>query len=250
MAVVLLILKIIGITLLVILGLVVLILLLVLFVPFRYSGRVVYKDGITVRAEASWLLKVIAVIGSYAENKFDLKLRFFWFFNKPADLSGKKEEHSEKTEEETPEEKIPLKERFEKLKRNLTVLKGMADDERITDALSFLFSELKRFLKHLAPKKLSGHLEYGLSSPYDTAILLSVFATSLPVHKNRVEITPDFDREILDADVKIKGRIFVVVVVSIALGVLFNKNVRYLMRTYKKYFGKKKENLAGGLQNG
>ena len=77
MAVLLLILKIIGIILLILLGLILLILAVVLFVPVRYqvSGSIVEKT--TVRIAVTWLLHAVSWRAAYEEEGFSSQLRIF-----------------------------------------------------------------------------------------------------------------------------------------------------------------------------
>lgn len=72
----LLLLKIIGITLLVLIGLLVLIILLLLFVPVRYALKAEADERITVRARASWLLCLLYAGAAYDET-FGVVIRVF-----------------------------------------------------------------------------------------------------------------------------------------------------------------------------
>ena len=77
MSVVLLILKIIGIALLCILGLIFLILTVVLWVPIRYQGNVVYDRTLSLHAGISWLLKLLQIRFDYENGGTDLAVRVF-----------------------------------------------------------------------------------------------------------------------------------------------------------------------------
>lgn len=78
LAVILAILKWIGITILVILGILIFILCLVLFVPIRYKADGFYKETYQVRAKVNWLLHIVSVTFHYEkEQPFHMKLRVF-----------------------------------------------------------------------------------------------------------------------------------------------------------------------------
>ena len=113
MAVLLLILKIIGIILLILLGLILLILAVVLFVPVRYQVSGSIGEKTTVRIAVTWLLHAVSWRAAYEEEGFSSQLRIFGITRK-----GKKPDDGEPGEDdredgaEEPEERsaadVPL----------------------------------------------------------------------------------------------------------------------------------------------
>ena len=75
MAVILLILKIIGIILLILLGLILLALALVLFVPVRYRVSGDIEQQVSVRIAITWLLHLVRFDALYDDGKFDSRFR-------------------------------------------------------------------------------------------------------------------------------------------------------------------------------
>ena len=106
MAVLLLILKIIGIILLILLGLILLILAVVLFVPVRYQVSGSIGGETTVRIAVTWLLHAVSWRAAYEEEGFSSQLRIFGITRK-----GKKPDDGEPGEDdredgaEEPEER-------------------------------------------------------------------------------------------------------------------------------------------------
>ena len=106
MAVLLLILKIIGIILLILLGLILLILAVVLFVPVRYQVSGSIGEKTTVRIAVTWLLHAVSWRAAYEEEGFSSQLRIFGITRK-----GKKPDVGEPGEDdredgaEEPEER-------------------------------------------------------------------------------------------------------------------------------------------------
>lgn len=99
LAVILAILKWIGITILVILGILILVLCLVLFVPIRYKADGFYKETYQVRAKVNWLLHIVSVTFNYEkEQPFHMKLRVFGI---PLFDNLKKKEKREKKTKKT-----------------------------------------------------------------------------------------------------------------------------------------------------
>ena len=88
MGIVLLILKILGITILCILGLILLLLALILFVPIRYrvQGKAESKQEWNGTVDVTWLLRIIHLrIEAQSPKSVKKKLRIFWFFGKKKD---------------------------------------------------------------------------------------------------------------------------------------------------------------------
>ena len=106
MAVLLLILKIIGIILLILLGLILLILAVVLFVPVRYQVSGSIGEKTTVRIAVTWLLHAVSWRAAYEEEGFSSQLGIFGITRK-----GKKPDDGEPGEDdredgaEEPEER-------------------------------------------------------------------------------------------------------------------------------------------------
>ena len=106
MAVLLLILKIIGIILLILLGLILLILAVVLFVTVRYQVSGSIGERTTVRIAVTWLLHAVSWRAAYEEEGFSSQLRIFGITRK-----GKKPDDGEPGEDdredgaEEPEER-------------------------------------------------------------------------------------------------------------------------------------------------
>ncbi len=114
MAVVVAILKTIGMILLVLLALCVLLLCAALFVPVRYRVTVETKDEIRVRCQISWLLRVVYIVQETLES--GIRIRIFGipldrlkkipaFFRRTKKTAEKKEETKE-TPQEEPEEGV------------------------------------------------------------------------------------------------------------------------------------------------
>lgn len=95
-AVLLTVLKVIGIILSVILGTLLLVILAVLFVPVRYNFKAAYNEKFTMNARVSWLLNIFRVLICYDEEmKTTIKILFF---NIGGDKNKEKKNKKEKKE--------------------------------------------------------------------------------------------------------------------------------------------------------
>ena len=110
----LLLLKIIGIMVLIILGVLVLSVCVVLFVPLRYQGEAVIKDGLEslkAHLKFSWFLHLVSGYIIYENKKMDWRVRVLWKKvntgeeeekrEKPQEIKENKKKHEVMTEEAT-----------------------------------------------------------------------------------------------------------------------------------------------------
>ena len=142
-------------------------------------------------------------------------------------LEGRKEDWDIFEEGEKPTLMMRIKRKaaslYEKLRMALKVKKAY-------DAVK---GSLFRLIKHILPKKISGYIVYGFDDPSATgksAALLSIFYPVLP---EKLEISPCFEGAMLECDLQIKGRIFLIYVLVHGLKIYFNKEVKIAMGRVK-----------------
>lgn len=165
-----------------------------------------------------------------------------------------KEEKKEEIQESEPEKKKPglLKGFMEKIKSipakirkiRLTIKrtcvkiewwKGFFSNPRIKEAISFCWKDIKKLICHILPVKVEGKITFGFEDPSITGKIVALLGMSIPFHKNRIQVMPLFqtDRNILEGNIKMKGRIYGVVLVKTAAEIYFNKNVKYMINRWK-----------------
>ena len=165
-----------------------------------------------------------------------------------------KEEKREEIQESEPEKKKPglLKGFMEKIKSipakirkiRLTIKrtcvkiewwKGFFSNPRIKEAISFCWKDIKKLIRHILPVKVEGNVTFGFEDPSITGRIVALLGMSIPFHKNRIQVMPLFqtDRNILEGNIKMKGRIYGVVLVKTAAEIYFNKNVKYMINRWK-----------------
>lgn len=165
-----------------------------------------------------------------------------------------KEEKREEIQESEPEKKKPglLKGFMEKIKSipakirkiRLTIKrtcvkiewwKGFFSNPRIKEAISFCWKDIKKLIRHILPVKVEGNVTFGFEDPSITGRIVALLGMSIPFHKNRIQVMPLFqtDRNILEGNIKMKGRIYGVVLVKTAAEIYFNKNVKYMLNRWK-----------------
>jgi len=243
MAILLTILKIIGIVLLCILGLVLLLLLMVLFVPLRYKVKASYKDDIYACVKASYLLHIVSFTLKYTD-KLDMKLRILGIpirLKKKATKSSEDEETKDKAEDENPEESDREAEEKPKktLKENLATAKEYLDilsEDSTKAAFNTCKKRLGRMLKHLIPKKMDIVVKYGLKDPYITSVIMTVYDVFYVYLGKVITLYPIYYDETIDIKANIKGHIRPAPLLWQAVLVVLDSNCR---RFYKKIRRKK-----------
>ncbi len=115
LSVILLILKIIGITLLILIGLLLAILLTVLIVPIRYRVQGEHgEEKLYIGARVSWLLHLVGVTVNYAESILHIRIRVLWITlydnqNPKVKRSKKKNPRATKQSRKKTENKNPIR---------------------------------------------------------------------------------------------------------------------------------------------
>ncbi|MCR4715761.1 MAG: DUF2953 domain-containing protein [Lachnospiraceae bacterium] len=88
-----------------------------------------------------------------------------------------------------------------------------------------------KIIKHILPNKVRGYIYYGFDDPATTGQLLALISAFYPVIAPRFQIVPNFEETVIEADVHIKGRIHLIVIVLAALRIVISPNT---IRTAKR----------------
>lgn len=137
---------------------------------------------------------------------------------------------------ETPPEKIPKKNKknvFKKLRDIYNKLKvriaafidtvkrllekrdrliAEIEDADNREAVSFALNMVKKFLKHILPRKHKVYLRFGTGDPARTGELLGLMCAFAALLGLNLEAEPDFENKIMECDIPFKGRISILVV--------------------------------------
>lgn len=112
--------------------------------------------------------------------------------------------------------------------------KQFLTNPRVKEAFSYVWSRVKRFLKHLFPTKLEGQVVFGAEDPSLTGTVLAVLGITIPLHKNCIAVTPVFTgNNYLEGHLKLRGRVYGIVILLTALQIYFHKNVQYIIHRWK-----------------
>lgn len=99
-------------------------------------------------------------------------------------------------------------------------------------ALLFLKGKGFLVLRHMLPVKIQGNLHFGFEDPSITGQVLAVAGMVYPLYGKTFRIIPDFEQQILEGEVNLKGRVFGGYLLLQAWQIYRCKEIR---RTYQRF---------------
>ena len=116
----------------------------------------------------------------------------------------------------------------------IRMIKTTLENDIFKRAFELVKRKLIRLLKMIAPDKARVDLKLGLGDPADTAEVMALYGAFYPVIFKKVSFEPDFDRKVIYADAHFKGHITVATVLYCVGVCYFNKDVKKVIRRFKK----------------
>jgi hypothetical protein len=220
MLILLIILKILLYLLLFIIGLALLLLLL----PINYSGQVIAADGFRAEVAVGWAWKLLGISAEMEGEAVDISLRLF---NKRIfRIKNRKTAVKEEKTDNPPEEK----------KKESKPDKGLGFKD-ITDKalLEEILGYFKRVLNIVKPKYLHIYGTYGFEDPSITGAICGgtgILKSMLP--HARLNLMPDFTREVMDIDMRVEGNMVVGSLAYQTIRTVLKKPVRKILFRKKK----------------
>lgn len=130
-----------------------------------------------------------------------------------------------------------ISEKVSGLKKKKDGYTKLVNNVRTKEAFRVAKVQLIALLRHLKPSVLKGQITYGTGDPASTGQNLGYMSVLFPLYYDHIDITPDFENEILEGDFMMKGRIIVWSVGWCVLKVIWNKNVKITISRFKKISG-------------
>ncbi|MBQ3933296.1 MAG: DUF2953 domain-containing protein [Lachnospiraceae bacterium] len=129
---------------------------------------------------------------------------------------------------------------IKKVSNGWSFIRDFLDKEENIKSLKLVKDEIIRLLKHVSPRKIKGHITFGFEDPSTTGQTLGIIymitggRVGSGVTKH-LEINPDFEHEIKDVDVEVKGHLQIYVIVLIAYKLYKDKNLMDLIKNRRKH---------------
>ena len=124
---------------------------------------------------------------------------------------------------------------IKKIKEKITEIYEFLKDEAVWQALKDVKAELKNLLGHMRPRKVKGYVHFGFENPATTGTVCGMIYSFYGVLPKKLKITTDFEQQILDGDILIKGRIYVFYLLIRALKIYKNPNIKKVLEKRRNH---------------
>lgn len=108
-------------------------------------------------------------------------------------------------------------------------------DETHLHAFEKAKQEVFRLLRRLSPRVLKANIHYGFEDPGLTGKVLACLSILYPFVGEHAQITPDFQEEVLEGEIRLRGRIFIVHLAALAVNMLLCRDVRRTIKDVKEF---------------
>lgn len=108
------------------------------------------------------------------------------------------------------------------------------NDTKNKAGASVLWNAGKKIFLHMFPKKWKGQFLIGMKNPADTGKIFGLISVVGGIAGFMPPVMPDFEREIFEGKLSMKGRIRIFTLLRIVLATWRDKNVQYLVHYSKK----------------
>ena len=138
-------------------------------------------------------------------------------------------------EEKPPKKKSSFFQKFKEIVEKIRSLKDRTKeillflkDKENKDAIKFLFKQVIYLLCKIKPKKVLANLNFSTGDPATTGKVLGGLALIKWTYQKEVRVIPDFtnDHFYIEGDLLIKGRIYGIHFLIVAIRILMNKKIR------------------------
>ena len=93
------------------------------------------------------------------------------------------------------------------IKEKLEKIEALWISDHMVSSRSLLGKQLLYLIRHTEPKNLSGYLRFGFDDPSTTGYAMALYGILYPIWSPKLSVEPDFERQILDCHILIKGKI-------------------------------------------
>lgn len=120
--------------------------------------------------------------------------------------------------------------KIKNIKAEYDFYKALWDKPQGKAAVKHVFEEIWYLLKKIKPKKIEGDVVFGTGDPASTGQAIGAIAAVYGFLPENLKITPEFEEKIYEGNIHIKGKLRLIHVVIIAIRLIVDKNVRYVMK--------------------
>lgn len=122
-----------------------------------------------------------------------------------------------------------IKTKKEDISSKINRVKDIIEDEENKAFVHFIFLRVKEVFRAIKPRKYSIKLHIGFEDPATTGQVLMFIAPFCGLTGLLMDIDAEFDRDVKEADIKLKGHVRLISILVIAIKLLLNKKFRELV---------------------
>ncbi len=127
-----------------------------------------------------------------------------------------------------------IRQKIQDVFRNIKKYLGILQSEEFKESFALCKASLVRLFCMIKPRKVKIKATAGLGSPDKTGYMCAAIGVISPFFKKQIQVIPDFDNFVIEGNAVVKGRIYLFVVLIIAIKLFFDKNIRKVMDMFHK----------------
>ncbi|MBR0306454.1 MAG: DUF2953 domain-containing protein, partial [Lachnospiraceae bacterium] len=104
------------------------------------------------------------------------------------------------------------------------------NDQENRKTIGLLWRQVKKLLRHVLPRKISGRVRFGFDDPATTGQILTYISPFYGLYAKTLKLEPIFEEKVLDGELHVKGHIRAATLLWIVIRVVLNKNFRVLLK--------------------
>ena len=131
-----------------------------------------------------------------------------------------------------------LSEKYDRIKKDLRFWDRMINDSKNQNAVNVIKKQLIVLLRLIRPRRVKGFIHFGFEDPATCGKVLMYLSMIYPVLPRKLVFDPSFNDTDIYGNIVIKGRIFLIVIALCLIKLYFNKDVKRMIRLYKKHKNK------------
>lgn len=124
--------------------------------------------------------------------------------------------------------------KLRKIKDKKDKVTALWASDHMVSSRGLLGRELLYLLKHSKPRRMEGLLKFGFSDPSATGYAMALYGILYPVWNPKLIVEPDFEKEILNCRIRLKGKIRLVHFLKTGLRLLLSGDVRKAIRDFRE----------------
>jgi hypothetical protein len=193
-------------------------LVLILFIPINYKFKGILQENLDLKIILHWIFRLLEIKITYMEEIITINLLII---NRPIFT---------KSLNEIINKKIKT---YKKSKKNKKIkLNNISWNKLNKFFLNHVIFYLKNIIKIIKPSHIKLNGVYGFEDPSITGsicALTSILSGIIP--NSNIELNPIFDKNIMDIELKIWGKLNLALLVILTLRFILNKEIRKILFT-------------------